>query len=142
MDRRKSGLDVIKILGLTATGRHGVYAFERREGQQFTVDVIMYVDTRGAARGDDLSQTVDYSEVAADVNAVLAGPPVFLIETLAQKVAEVVLKYEAVQIVQVVVHKPHAPMDLEFSDVSMTITRARNSSFESVSSVSKAHSLL
>ena len=140
MDRRKSDLDVIKILGLTATGRHGVYAFERREGQQFTVDVIMYVDTRGAARGDDLSQTVDYSEVAADVNAVLAGPPVFLIETLAQKVAEVVLKYEAVQIVQVVVHKPHAPMDLEFSDVSMTITRARNSSFESVSSVSKAQS--
>ncbi|WP_072343003.1 2-amino-4-hydroxy-6-hydroxymethyldihydropteridine diphosphokinase [Actinomyces urinae] len=140
MNRRKSDLDMIKILGLTATGRHGVYAFERREGQQFTVDVIMYVDTRGAARGDDLSQTVDYSEVAADVNAVLAGPPVFLIETLAQKVAQVVLKYEAVQIVQVVVHKPHAPMDLEFSDVSMTITRTRQSSFEPGSSASEAKS--
>ena len=69
--------------------------------------------------------TVDYSEVAADVNEILAGPPVYLIETLAQQVAEAVLKYEAVQIVEVEVHKPDAPIDYEFKDVSMTIRRAR-----------------
>lgn len=120
-----SELDVIKILGLTATGRHGVYPSERRDGQPFRVDVIMHVDTRGAATDDDLSRTVDYSEVAADVNEILAGPPVYLIETLAQQVAEAVLKYEAVQIVEVEVHKPDAPIDYEFKDVSMTIRRAR-----------------
>ncbi|MDO5034720.1 MAG: 2-amino-4-hydroxy-6-hydroxymethyldihydropteridine diphosphokinase [Actinomycetaceae bacterium] len=126
MKLRDTGdFDVIKIMGLTTTGRHGVYSFERENGQTFSVDIIMYVDSRGAAADDDLSQTVDYSKVAADVNEVLAGPPVFLIETLAHKVAKVVLSYEAVQIVEVVVHKPNAPMDLDFEDVSMTIRRAR-----------------
>ncbi len=120
-----SDLDVIKILGLTATGKHGVYPSERRDGQPFRVDVIMHVDTRSAATDDDLSRTVDYSEVAADVNAILAGPPVYLIETLAQRVAEAVLKYEPVQIVEVEVHKPDAPIDYEFKDVSMTIRRSR-----------------
>lgn len=118
--------DIIKIVGLTATGHHGVYSFERRDGQPFSVDVIMYVDTRGAASGDDLELTVDYSEVATDVNAVLAGPPVFLLETLAQNIAEVVLAYEPVQIVEVVLHKPNAPINYEFSDVTMTIRRSRD----------------
>ncbi|EPD31115.1 2-amino-4-hydroxy-6-hydroxymethyldihydropteridine diphosphokinase [Gleimia europaea ACS-120-V-Col10b] len=130
MDRGKSDLDVVKILGLTTIGRHGVYAFERREGQKFTVDVIMYLDTRRAARGDDLTQTVDYSEIASEVSAVLAGPPVSLIETLAQRIAQVVLMYEVVQIVEVVVHKPDAPIGLEFSDVSVTISRTRKTSSE------------
>ncbi|MDO5048612.1 MAG: 2-amino-4-hydroxy-6-hydroxymethyldihydropteridine diphosphokinase [Actinomycetaceae bacterium] len=121
-----SEFDVIKIMGLTANGRHGVYPYERRDGQPFRVDVIMHVDTRSAANEDDLSRTVDYSEVAADVNAILAGPPVYLIETLAQRVAEAVLQHEAVQIVEVEVHKPDAPMNYEFNDVSMTIRRTRD----------------
>lgn len=121
-----SEYDVIKILGLTATGRHGVYPSERRDGQPFSVDVIMHVDTRKAATDDDLSHTVDYSEVAADVASILSGPAVYLIETLAQRVAEAVLAYPAVQIVEVEVHKPNAPMHWQFNDVSMTIRRTRD----------------
>lgn len=120
-----SALDVIQILGLTARGRHGVYPSERANGQSFSVDVTMHVDTRAAATDDDLSLTVDYSAVAEDVVEILSGNPVYLIETLAQRVAEAVLEYESVQIVEVKVHKPNAPMDLKFSDVSMTIRRTR-----------------
>lgn len=121
-----SALDVIQILGLTARGRHGVYPSERANGQSFSVDVTMHVDTRAAATDDDLSLTVDYSAVAEDVVEILSGNPVYLIETLAQRVAEAVLNYESVQIVEVKVHKPNAPMDLKFSDVSMTIRRTRS----------------
>lgn len=121
-----SALDVIQILGLTARGRHGVYASERAQGQSFTVDVTMHVDTRAAAADDDLSLTVDYSQVAEDVIDILSGPSVYLIETLAQRVAEAILAYDEVQIVEVKVHKPQAPMQLTFSDVSMTIRRERS----------------
>lgn len=121
-----SALDVIQILGLTARGRHGVYASERAQGQSFTVDVTMHVDTRAAATDDDLSLTVDYSQVAEDVIDILSGPSVYLIETLAQRVAEAILAYDQVQIVEVKVHKPQAPMKLTFSDVSMTIRRERS----------------
>lgn len=125
-----SALDVIQILGLTARGRHGVYPSERANGQAFSVDVTMHVDTRAAATDDDLSLTVDYSAVAEDVVEILSGNPVYLIETLAQRVAEAVLNYESVQIVEVKVHKPNAPMDLKFSDVSMTIRRTRSEKTE------------
>ncbi|MDO5719258.1 MAG: 2-amino-4-hydroxy-6-hydroxymethyldihydropteridine diphosphokinase [Actinomycetaceae bacterium] len=121
-----SALDVIQILGLTARGKHGVYASERAQGQSFTVDVTMHVDTRAAATDDDLSLTVDYSQVAEDVIDILSGPSVYLIETLAQRVAEAILAYDQVQIVEVKVHKPQAPMKLTFSDVSMTIRRERS----------------
>lgn len=119
-------LDVIRIVGLTAHGRHGVYPSERQHGQPFQVDVTMYVDTRQAANCDCLSETVDYSEVAHRVAQVLSGDPVNLIETLAQKVANTVLAWKPVKVVDVEVHKPHAPMELEFSDVTMMIRRWRS----------------
>lgn len=127
--------DLIRVLGLTAHGRHGVYPTERAEGQPFTVDVTMYVDTRRAADTDDLKHTVDYSEVAQRVAQILSGSPVNLIETLAQRVADAVLDFPAVQIVEVEVHKPYAPMQCEFSDVTMTIRRHRDTADEDVATV-------
>ena len=127
--------DLIRVLGLTAHGRHGVYPTERAEGQPFTVDVTMYVDTRRAADADDLKHTVDYSEVAQRVAQILSGSPVNLIETLAQRVADAVLDFPAVQIVEVEVHKPYAPMQCEFSDVTMTIRRHRDTADEDVATV-------
>lgn len=118
--------DVIRLIGLGGVGRHGVLPEERRTGQLFKVDVIMAVDTRTAAEGDDLDLTVNYAEVAADVVGLVEGEPVNLVETLAARIADAVLARAAVQSVEVTVHKPEAPVGVPFDDVQVTIVRDRS----------------
>lgn len=118
-------LDQIRLTGISATGYHGVFAHERREGQTFVADVVVHVDTRRAAAGDDLAHTVDYGEVAELVAAVLSGEPADLIETVAERIAATVLARPHVQAVDVAVHKPQAPITVPFGDVVVSIRRDR-----------------
>ena len=118
-------LDRVAVRGLRARGHHGVFAREREQGQTFVVDLVMGLDTRPAASGDDLTRTVHYGIVSEEVVAVVQGDPVDLIETLAQRIADQCLKHEAVQEVEVTVHKPDAPITVPFDDVTITIVRSR-----------------
>jgi dihydroneopterin aldolase len=118
-----AGLDRIAVTGITARGFHGVLEHEKREGQTFVVDVALGVDTREAARTDDLARTVDYSAVAADVVAIVSDGSLDLIETLAQRIADACLARDLVEAVEVVVHKPDAPVGVPFDDVTVTIVR-------------------
>ncbi|MGC9542348.1 dihydroneopterin aldolase [Streptomyces sp. UG1] len=118
-------MDRVALRGLKARGYHGVFPEERREGQTFVVDLVLGLDTRPAAADDDLAKTVHYGIVAEEVVAVVEGEPVDLIETLAARVAQVCLKHEGVQEVEVTVHKPDAPITVPFDDVTVTITRSR-----------------
>jgi len=120
-----AGLDRVAVHGIRARGHHGVLAEEKRDGQEFVVDVVLGLDTRPAAATDDLQATVDYSAVAADVVDVVSTGALDLVETLAQRVAEVCLARELVQAVEVVVHKPEAPVGVPFGDVTVTIVRRR-----------------
>ncbi|WP_344920156.1 dihydroneopterin aldolase [Streptosporangium oxazolinicum] len=117
--------DRISLRGLRVRGRHGVLAAERELGQEFVVDVTLFLDTAPAAAGDDLTRTVHYGELAEDLARVVEGEPVDLIETLAQRLADVCLARELVQVAEVSVHKPAAPIPLPFDDVIVTITRRR-----------------
>jgi 7,8-dihydroneopterin aldolase/epimerase/oxygenase len=118
--------DRISLLGLRAFGRHGVLDHERRDGQEFVVDAVLWVDTRQAAATDDLSLTVDYGTVAGQLAAVVSGEPVALIETLADRLAATCLSaHEAVREVEITVHKPHAPLVQSVRDVTVTIRRSR-----------------
>lgn len=117
--------DRISLKGLRVRGRHGVLAAERELGQEFVVDVTLFLDTAPAAAGDDLGRTVHYGELAEDLARVVAGEPVDLIETLAQRLADVCLARELVRSAEVSVHKPAAPIPLPFDDVIVTITRSR-----------------
>src|SRR5690606_19671460 len=123
----KSGypLDQIHIRGIAARGFHGVLQSERDAGQDFSADVTLYLDTRAAARGDDLAETVNYALVAQDVHAILSGDPVNLVETVAERIADAVLTRPQVISVDVTVHKPQAPIPLPFDDVVVTIHRDR-----------------
>jgi 7,8-dihydroneopterin aldolase/epimerase/oxygenase len=116
---------VIALTGLRVRGYHGVLAHEREEGQEFVVDLELRTDTRAAATSDALADTIDYGAVAQAVAAVVAGEPVDLIETLAQRIADVVLIDPRVESVTVVLHKPKAPIPLTFDDVSLRIERSR-----------------
>jgi dihydroneopterin aldolase len=117
--------DELAVLGIECHGHHGVFDFERREGQTFLVDLVLGLDTRSAARSDDLQDTVDYGSLVAAVKAAVEKDPVDLIETLVQRIADVCLLDDRVHWARVTVHKPEAPIQATFSDVALTITRTR-----------------
>jgi len=117
--------DRITLTGLRASAFHGVLEHERRTGQVFIVDVTAWLDLEAAAAGDDLDLTVHYGELAEEVVAAVETEPVDLIETVAERVANVVLAHAPVQRVEVTVHKPSAPITVPFSDVAVTIVRSR-----------------
>jgi dihydroneopterin aldolase len=117
--------DELAVLGIECRGYHGVFDFERREGQTFVVDLVLGLDTRSAARSDDLQDTVDYGSLVASVQGAVENDPVDLIETLVQRIADVCLLDGRVQWARVTVHKPEAPIDATFADVALTITRTR-----------------
>lgn len=117
--------DRITLTGLRVRGRHGVYDFERVQGQEFVVDVTLEIDLGPAARSDDVRDTVHYGEVAERLVAIVAGEPVNLIETLADRLAAACLVDQRVESVTVTVHKPQAPIPHDFADVAVTLTRKR-----------------
>jgi dihydroneopterin aldolase/2-amino-4-hydroxy-6-hydroxymethyldihydropteridine diphosphokinase len=117
--------DQIVIKGISARGHHGVFDFEKREGQTFVVDVTMEVDLAPAGASDDLADTVHYGEVAGDVVALIEGEPLDLIEALASRIADRVLARPLVEAVEVVVHKPEAPVGHPFTDVQVRVVRER-----------------
>jgi dihydroneopterin aldolase/2-amino-4-hydroxy-6-hydroxymethyldihydropteridine diphosphokinase len=119
--------DQIVLKGISAKGHHGVLDFEKRDGQTFVVDVTMHVDLAPAGASDDLADTVNYAEVAGDVVALIQGEPLDLIEALASRIADRVLARPLVEAVEVVVHKPEAPVGHPFTDVQVRVSRERQS---------------
>ena len=117
--------DRITLTGVRVRAHHGVFDFEREQGQEFVIDVAVAVDLAAAATGDDLGRTVHYGELAEAVADAVRRDPVDLIETVAERVAAVALAYPAVEEVEVTVHKPEAPISVPFDDVAVTIVRSR-----------------
>ena len=117
--------DRIELRGLRVRGRHGVYDHERVEGQDFVVDAVLDFDTAAAARSDDIVDTVHYGELAEQIAAIVGGEPVNLIESLAERIAAACLADPRVAAAEVSVHKPQAPIPLQFDDVIVTIRRVR-----------------
>lgn len=115
--------DHVALTGLRVRGHHGVLAAERADGQDFVVDAVLELDLRPAGASDDLADTVDYGVLAEQLAAVVAGEPVDLLETLAARLAQICLADGRVVSVEVTVHKPDAPIDVPFTDVSVTVTR-------------------
>ena len=117
-------VDRIELRGLRVRGFHGVFDHERRDGQDFVVDVTVWMDLSAAAASDNLADTLHYGELAQMAADVIAGPPRDLIETVAAEIATKVLDDDRVREVEVIVHKPSAPIPLTFSDVAVVVRRS------------------
>jgi len=117
--------DRIELRGLTVRGHHGVFAHERRDGQDFVIDITVWADLAPAAASDDLGDTLDYGRLAQRAADVVTGPPRNLIETVAGEIADDIMSDERVNAVEVVVHKPAAPIPLTFADVAVVARRSR-----------------
>jgi dihydroneopterin aldolase len=120
--------DRIKLSGLTVRGNHGVHAHERADGQDFVVDITVWIDLRDAAGSDALPDTYDYGVLAERAAAIVAGPARNLIETVAGEIAEDVMNDQRVHAVEVTVHKPQAPIPRAFADVAVVARRSRRDS--------------
>ncbi|WP_233279180.1 dihydroneopterin aldolase [Microterricola pindariensis] len=118
--------DHITLTGLRVQAHHGVFDFERENGQAFVADVTVWLDFAAAAAGDELAATIHYGVLAEEVAAAVQRDPVDLIETVVERIAATVLAHPAAQRVRVTLHKPDAPITVPFDDVSVTITRERS----------------
>lgn len=117
--------DRITLTGLKVRGNHGVFDHEKRDGQDFFVDITVWIDLGDAAASDDLAKTLHYGELAERAAAIVAGPPKDLIEAVAGEIADDVMSDERVHAAEVTIHKPSAPIPLTFADVAVTIRRSR-----------------
>lgn len=122
---RQIATDRIELTGLRVFGRHGALPHERAIGQEFVVDAVLWLDTRQAAAADDLSLTVDYGALSSRLAEIISGEPVALIETLAERLAGECLTDQRISEVEIVVHKPHAPVSVRLDDVRVAIRRCR-----------------
>ena len=119
--------DRITLTGLRASAFHGVLEHERANGQLFLIDVVVHLSLREAGTSDELAATIDYGALAGRIVGAVESDPVDLIETVAERVAAVVLECPLARLVEVTVHKPSAPIAVPFDDVSVTITRGQTS---------------
>ena len=118
--------DRIALTGLKVRGNHGVFDHEKRDGQDFTCDVTLWLDFGAAAASDDLDDTVDYGAVAQIAHDVIAGPARDLIETVASRIADGIMDMApTAHAVEVTLHKPQAPIPAEFADVAVVARRSR-----------------
>lgn len=118
--------DRITLTGLRVQANHGVFDHEKRDGQEFVVDVTVWLELSAAAKTDDLADTLDYGELASRVTAIVGGPSRDLIETVATETAEDLMRWSpGLHAVEVTIHKPAAPIPLPFADVAVTIRRSR-----------------
>ncbi len=118
--------DQISITGISAIGFHGVFPEERKNGQNFVVDLKLIFDLAPAGESDDLTKTINYASVAEITVEEIIGEPVALIETLATRISERLLKdFPLLDSVIVTVHKPQAPVLVKFLDISVSIERRR-----------------
>lgn len=122
--------DRIELRGLRVRGRHGVFDHERANGQDFVIDITVWIDGAGAAASDQLSDTYDYGVLAERAAAIVAGEARNLIETVAAEIAEDAMNDDRVHAVEVTVHKPQAPIPLEFTDVAVVARRSRRAGGE------------
>lgn len=118
--------DKIKVTGIEGLGYHGLYDSEREIGQPFVVDVVLKLDLEKAGQTDEIQYTVDYNDIAQLIYNEIVGPPMKLLETMAEKICQKIFAaYPSIEEIEVTVHKPRAPISVPFGDVSITIKRER-----------------
>ncbi|MEX0797604.1 MAG: dihydroneopterin aldolase [Acidimicrobiia bacterium] len=117
--------DRIRISGIEVLARHGVLDSEKQNDQKFLIDLDLTLDLGAAAATDRLEDTVDYGELSQRTHDYVASNSFDLIERLAHGVADLAMEYPKVEAVEVTVHKPDAPIEVPFEDVSVTVSRER-----------------
>jgi len=119
-------LTSVFVRELCLFGYHGVLTEENRIGQRFIVDIEIRADLSGAIAEDDYKQAVCYGTLCDIAAESVTGTPMGLIEALAGRIADNILKrLDRVEVALVTVHKPSAPVPYPVSETAATVTRHR-----------------
>ncbi len=123
-------MDQIEIRDLEVYAYHGVFPEEKEKGQLFYVTAVLHTDLHPAGTADDLTLSTHYGEVALTLKNATESRSFDLIEAVAEHCTrEVLLAYPLVRSIDLKVSKPHAPISVPFSDVSVTIHRGWRQAF-------------
>lgn len=116
--------DKISIKGIKGFGYHGVFDFEKRDGQEFFVDLEIEADLTGPSLSDNLTDSIDYSLLTAIAKEAIEKLQFDLIERLAGFIADTIKEnFPAINQIAVTVHKPSAPVHESVTDIAVTIVR-------------------
>lgn len=116
--------DKISIKGIKGFGFHGVFDFEKRDGQDFFVDLEIEADLTAASLSDNLADSIDYSLLTAIAKEAVEKLQFDLIERLAGFIADTIKEnFPAIKQIAVTVHKPSAPVQESVTDIAVTIVR-------------------
>lgn len=118
-------MDSIIIKGLRLTACHGVLEEEKQKPQPFVLDITLFLDLHRAGKTDALEDTVNYAEAVERITRIVCGKHCDLIEHLASRVAQMLLETYPLERVTVCLHKPKAPVEADFADIAVEITRAK-----------------
>ncbi len=119
-------MDKIKLKELQLFGRHGVLPEENRLGQMFRVSLCLELDLKAAGENDEIEHSIDYREVLQVAADVVGGPPVKLLETLAERIAgRILAAFPRVASVTAEVGKPSPPLPVPSSGTYVEIRRNR-----------------
>ena len=120
-------MDKIILKGVSIFGKHGCTEEEQEHGQNFKIDVELNLDLSKAGKTDRIDATVDYAQVLFIIENIVAGKPRKLIETVAEEIADTLLKkFPRIDSLKVTVHKPDAPLPIKYLDAAVEICRSRN----------------
>jgi D-erythro-7,8-dihydroneopterin triphosphate epimerase len=118
-------MDKIFIRDLALRCIIGIYPEERREKQDVVINVVMHADLSKAGRSDDLADTVDYKAIKKAILKLVDGSGFQLIESLAERIADIALSNDKVQQVVVTIDKPGALRFAKASAVEITRKKER-----------------
>lgn len=114
-------IQTIKLAGIDAFGHHGVFDFEKQNGQQFLIDAEIEFDASEAIASDDVANTLNYAQLAELIKQNVESDPVDLLETLVSRVTRMLIALDP-KIISVFIRitKPSAPMDSSLGKVSIS----------------------
>jgi dihydroneopterin aldolase len=120
-------MDKIFLRGIRFFGRIGYFDHEKESGQAFVLNITIFADLREAGMTDRLDKTIHYGEVFDKAKALMDEARFDLIETYAERLAQLILSdYSLAQKVLVCIDKPNAPIDGDFDSVGVEIERSRD----------------
>lgn len=127
--------DCIKITNLQVFAYHGVFAEEKREGQEFYINATLYLDLHTPGKSDKLEESLDYGKVCHFIHGVFTEQSYDLIEAACENLCRsLLLEFQELEAVEVEVQKPHAPIELPFENVSVTMYRRWHTAYLSFGS--------
>ncbi|MCP4685721.1 MAG: dihydroneopterin aldolase [bacterium] len=115
--------DVIRLVGLSFYGYHGVSAAEKETGRAFEIDCELQVDLAQAGHSDQLADTIDYTRVYALIKDVVEGKAYSLLEGLANELAGLLLDKFPIYRVTLQVRKLHPPIAGQIKHIEVEVTR-------------------